>query len=626
MYLSAIAIDFGSSNSGAARIDKIKDGKLVYSTPEFCHSDGHYAKVPTWYWISPELLQRAITNYTALKDQDFRILSRNFQATANPNIVWGTDFFTQDGPGNIKRLASQGWVEFKYFKMMIYLDVSYKFDGKEYPIELVVKMFLRILKIECLAREERAHGRKVDASEVQWGITIPSIWTSKNKQLMTRVCTEVFGSHIRILSEPEGPVISERIHAGSGSLRLKKGTKSLVIDIGGGTTDICLLEDTDGCEDTKFRQLASTDGLGIGGNIIDKDFRHYLVDFFSRGLTDDSGVSYDSMDEAQRFATLYTEFTKDPVNSLIMEKAWLLFKHGVTIEYGVPTQYVQWLRKNGHNKVATKIAEFKAGDISFDPDEFHQHVYKPTFDKIFGCVETFVNNNLNHLRPTGAAVNIVFAGGLSLMLSLRDGVVSVVNRCVGRPLPYNMSNTPLLASGSIMDGASYILLYRKAVSRNAPFYIYDPGGNQTLRSLQYKYAQFGVKVELDELNEISKADILQRKVPIDQADALAIPVAVKGKPFREYVAYYFPKDSNSTAIPIEFYGSNILIVHPLGNTSCQQLVSTRMSYNRGDIYACTIDFNDASISGNARFYVKNKGTGEVKEGNIVLNIPDGDGN
>ena len=59
MYTSAIVIDFGSSNSGAARIDTYKDGRLVYSTPQFCHSDGYYAKDATWFFIHPKLLERA---------------------------------------------------------------------------------------------------------------------------------------------------------------------------------------------------------------------------------------------------------------------------------------------------------------------------------------------------------------------------------------------------------------------------------------------------------------------------------------------------------------------------------------------------------------------------------------
>lgn len=44
-YISAIAIDFGSSNTGVARIDHFENGKLTYTTPTLPCSDGHYAKI-----------------------------------------------------------------------------------------------------------------------------------------------------------------------------------------------------------------------------------------------------------------------------------------------------------------------------------------------------------------------------------------------------------------------------------------------------------------------------------------------------------------------------------------------------------------------------------------------------
>ena len=94
MYTSAIVIDFGSSNSGAARIDTYKDGRLVYSTPQFCHSDGYYAKDATWFFIHPKLLERAEINYESLHDDDFRILSRVFMNTLEPNIIWGRDLIS----------------------------------------------------------------------------------------------------------------------------------------------------------------------------------------------------------------------------------------------------------------------------------------------------------------------------------------------------------------------------------------------------------------------------------------------------------------------------------------------------------------------------------------------------
>jgi hypothetical protein len=619
MYLSAIAIDFGSSNSGAARIDTVKDGRLVYSTPEFCHTDGYYSKAPTWYWISPELLNAALYHYDELEDSDFRILSRNFQAEQNPNIVWGSsDFFVNDGPGNINKLSSNGWVEFKYFKMMIYLDVPYTFNGREYPIELVVKLFLRVIKIECLHRESSSKGRPVSSAEIQWGITIPSIWSSANKELMTRICSDVFGNHVRILSEPEGPVISERIHAGSGKLTLVKGTKSLVIDIGGGTTDICLLEDSDD-EDAKFTRLASCDGIGIGGNIIDQDFYKYIVRFFSKGLTSDNGIPYDTLSDTARYEMLYSAFINDPINNLIMEKSWILFKHHINPEYQVPRQYIQWLDRNGHREVANRVRSYVLGDITFNQDDFNTSVFKPSFDKICRCVEEFVTKNLVHFQSNEYPINIIFAGGLSLMQSLRDRIVHVVNAIVGRSLPYNISNTSLLASGSIMDGATYILLYRKSISRIAPYYIYDPLGGVNLINVRDAYNKLGTSIKFGELNQIAESDIADNDDLSTRA--LAWPIAIKGATFQDYLQTFVAASENQGSIQIEVYGSDSLVVFPIRNKKCWKMGQDEIPNRNGDSFSYIIDFNESENSGNLHYYVKNDVSGETKEGNIILKHP-----
>lgn len=618
MYLSAIAIDFGSTNSGAARIDTVKDGRLIYSTPQFCHTDGHYAKDPTWFWIHPDLLNKAVRDYNSLKDEDFRILSRNSQKTTNPNIVWGSDFLVMDGPGNLNKLISENWVEFKYFKMMIYLDVPYSHNNNEYPIGLVVKLFMRILKIECLSYESSLRKRNVSADEIQWGITIPSIWTSSNKQLMTSICTEVFGSHVRILSEPEGPVISERIHAEAGQLVLTPGRRSLVIDIGGGTTDICLLEDNGESEDAKFKQLASCDGVGVGGNIIDKDFSRYLVRFLSKGLRADDNTEYDSLSDSALYKTLMGEFISNPINALIMEKAWLNYKHGngVTASYSIPKQYLIWLKTNGHKEVSNRTRDLICGDISIPKNEIDKLVYGPTFNKITKCVLDFVKQNKDIIQSAKDGFYVVFAGGLSLCQQLRDLIISEIRKELNVNVNFNLANTPLLASGSIMDGAAYVLLYRKSISRISPYYIYDPMGNLSLGLLRQSYKDLGFDIKLGELNTLSETDLTSNDAMAPSI--MAVPIAIKNEPFKDYSTGFTAGSAVQKAIKLQFYAAHEIVVHPFNNKHCWILGEDEISNSDGDSFKCLIDFNESTNSGNLHYYVENLRTHETKEGNIQL--------
>lgn len=617
MYISAVAIDFGSTNSGAARIDTIKDGKLVYSTPRFRHSDGYYAKDPTWFWISPDLMNKALLNYNSLKDSDFRILSRSFRSTNSPNIVWGSDFLENaNSNGYIEKLESDGWIEFKRFKMLIYENLPCVFKGIQYPIDLVVKLFFRIIKIECLAEESSEKNRTVSADEVQWAITIPSIWSSDNKKMMTNIAMDVFGNHIRILSEPEGPVVSERIHAGSGKLQLCAGSRSLVIDMGGGTTDICLLEDNEEGSDAKFNQLASCDGVGAGGNLIDVDFIKYMVSFFSNGLTAEDGTSYDNLSDDEKIGILYEPFINKSVCRLKMEKAWQQFKHGVNSEYQIPREYIKWLDKNGHHEVALRMKEFMIGDIEFVGSKLKEKVYKPTFEKIYLCVRRFVTDNKTLLMSSSNPVKIVFAGGLSLMQELRDGVINEIEKVLGRKLSYNIANTSLMASGSIMDGAAYILLYRKSISRIAPYNIYDPYSGISFLSLREYYKRFGCEIKLGELNEMSENDISNNDAI--GPNIIGVPMAIKGKSFQDYKNDFTAGRQEQENIRLEFFGSDTLIIHPIKNRLCWELGGTEIPNKSGDSFELIVDFNESESSGNLHYYVHNKTTGESWEDNIIL--------
>ena len=86
-YCSAIVVDFGSTNSGGARIDLSQGAN--YREPIFIQGSQTYAKDNTWFFVHPDFWECVISNYGELSDSDFRILSREMPYTKEPNIVWG---------------------------------------------------------------------------------------------------------------------------------------------------------------------------------------------------------------------------------------------------------------------------------------------------------------------------------------------------------------------------------------------------------------------------------------------------------------------------------------------------------------------------------------------------------
>ena len=158
-YIAAIAVDFGSTNSGCCLIsDHNDDGSLKYSSPTFIHSTGDYAKDATWFYISRAFLDRLIADFDAVPDSDFRIASRVIQSE-NPNIVWGKEAIK-----NYKSLiGSDDFVGFERFKMMLYHGND-TYAALDFPLISIIKIFLRVLNIECLSRVSVLVERQVDAS------------------------------------------------------------------------------------------------------------------------------------------------------------------------------------------------------------------------------------------------------------------------------------------------------------------------------------------------------------------------------------------------------------------------------------------------------------------------------
>ena len=201
------------------------------------------------------------------------------------------------------------------------------------------------------------------------------------------------------------------------------------------------------------------------------------------------------------------------------------FKHKVVKSFTIPSDYRKWLINNGHSSVADRVTDILIGQTSFDAAELYEQAFAPTFNKISQCVESFLKTHNHLIKDDVENLSLIFAGGLSLNQKLRDLIMCKINAMFLINVSTNIANTPLRASGSIMDGASYLLLWRRFIQREAPFYIYDCA-TSNLMALQEAYKEKGVLMKYGELNAISQKDVEERKASNDKV--CGFPVAIKG--------------------------------------------------------------------------------------------------
>ena len=612
-YISAIAVDFGSTNSGCARIVSFdENGKLKYDTPHLVHSTGTYAKDNTWFYIEPSFLERVISNYDSLSDADFRIESRVIHSN-NPNILWGRQSIKEFSD----KLVSEKWISFKNFKMLLRDGVN---DTMlDFPLVTIIKTFLRILKIECLSLESDRLGRNVLADEIQWGVTIPAIWNDENKRIMVECAHSVFSKKARILSEPEGPLVANLLMSGNGGkVEYKDGRTSLVIDMGGGTTDICLMKEvkqSDG--EFKFEMIADTDGSAAGGNDVDNNFYLYMLRFISKGKTSDSGIAYDSLDDDTLLREAFNGFKANIKSFEDFEDNWLKLKsernlgQKSTCDFEFTKDFRLWLAENGHKQLADSVKEMLVDGCEFPSVSFVEQVLTPTFKKICDKIKEIILSNMQKVSFD----NIILAGGMSQNHSLNVMVKETIRELLGESGESAIREAPGLFAGSaIMTGTCFLLVNRDFIERLAKRnYYYDCCVDNITSCLREDYAALGLNIKGGEINSIlDDEDSNDFDMPGRSGSIILRPIVLKDHIVHPYHRT-LSTGANQTHVNVELFSTDgkVVIYANKKNPDLTKEGEIDATCKENTSYDLEVDFNEAQISNALHYIFKEYGTDEV---------------
>lgn len=615
-YISAIAVDFGSTNSGCARITSFdQDGNLTYATPHLVHSTGLYAKDNTWFYIEPGFLQSVKQHYETLNDSAFRIESRVLH-TDNPNIIWGRASIKEFS----EKIIEEHWVSFKNFKMLLRDGISgTKLD---LPLLSTIKLFLRILKIECLSVERQRMGREVTADEINWGLTIPAIWNDQNKQIMVECVHEIFSKKARILSESEGPLVANLLSAsGDGQARFTQGRTSLVIDVGGGTTDICLMKEVKRPDGSfKFEMVADTDGSAAGGNDVDKDFYLYMLRFISKGKKSDNGIAYDMLEDEALLHKLLDGFKSNIREFMEFEDNWLRLKGSRNLgrtgscEFIFTNSYMKWLKNNGHKEISAVVRDMLIDGCAFPSQVFVAKVLTPTFSKICSKIEEIINRNLQK----GVRFDtIILAGGMSLNYHLNVRIKQTINKLLGNKGMDAIRETPGLFAGSaVMTGTCYLLIHRGAIERIAKRnYYYDCRVGDISRCLRKDYQRVGIDIKLGEIQSLIEDESEYTVIKGDGKYLILRPVVLKDRiigPYHETLC----SSEGQKKLNIVFYssGGEKIVFANEANPLLKKEGELETECKESADYDLEIDFNEAVISNALRYILKSDAGDYLSEG------------
>ncbi|KAK3100458.1 hypothetical protein FSP39_020422 [Pinctada imbricata] len=185
---------------------------------------------------------------------------------------------------------------FRQFKMTLFKDPTLSertklkdITDKEKPAVDVFAAVIRYFK-ETLQKKLELQGKAFgfNYDDVYWVITVPAIWNLKAKQFMRIAATKagLKDNQLSLALEPEAaslycrrvPVQVVTMSDGAKQIAsLIKGSRYLVLDLGGGTVDITAHEVS---EDGGLRELHQACGGNWGGNRVNDQFVKFLEELF----------------------------------------------------------------------------------------------------------------------------------------------------------------------------------------------------------------------------------------------------------------------------------------------------------------------------------------------------------
>lgn len=277
-------------------------------------------------------------------------------------------------------------------------DKKWEMRGKSLTPTDVATEILRVVKATVLKKLKKEEDTIVKAV-----ITVPAYFSGKQKTETKKAGERVGLEVLRIITEP----MSAAVAAGRSN---NVNGKLLVVDVGGGTYDLCILEADPNAEEYK---AIDTDGdHHLGGDNFDKK----LYDYFLERLGEKTGMNFSSLTASGLSENDYASL-RGRLRSIV-ETTKVALSQNMEKEVSIP------------NLFPYKGSPYTF-DIIIDRDQFND-VCEEIFEKITSQLTNFLNNQS---FPINEIDSVVLAGGSCYIPRIRDDVENIVHQQVDTELP-----------------------------------------------------------------------------------------------------------------------------------------------------------------------------------------------
>jgi hypothetical protein len=311
-------------------------------------------------------------------------------------------------------------------------------SGIIYPpgltVNRVISDYLREIGRFIMEHLQTHYGEQLSMESVQWCVTVPSIWSDSAKRKMKQCMADAGlvvgsggggpnGSSQRPYASPhplimvlEPEAASCHCHRNSEHLNLQKGDKLLVVDIGGGTSDIVVQEWVGDDDSYRVREVTRSTGGFCGGTYVDKNFITFM---------------------SQKIGCLLEYFQQNPAYKSDLFKRWEEIKR----TFGDPLSIGDLIELQLPHKLARAWEDQEREQGLPERESYHE--IELSHSEMKAIFDPVVNENLDLIAAQLSQTHDIkvmlvvggFAGSPYLMARIKNSFASEVERIISPPNP-----------------------------------------------------------------------------------------------------------------------------------------------------------------------------------------------